>query len=73
MTIEEAKQEIPTFDSYVDEMCNACTFDGYCPTYAYCDVIRQSEKMFDKVQQAWARYDGDVRKVWRYVKQTIKG
>ena len=67
MTIEEAKQDIPSFDSFVDEMCNACTSDGYCPSY--CDVICKSEKMFDRVQQAWARHDGDVRKVWNYIKQ----
>lgn len=68
MTIEEAKQEIPTFDSFVDEMCNACTSDGYCPSYAYCDVIRKAEKMFDRVQQAYARHDGDIVKVDRYIK-----
>ena len=69
MTIEEAKKDIPTFDSFVYEMCNACTNDGYCPSYAYCDVIRKAENMFNRVHQAWARHDGDVRKVWNYIKQ----
>ena len=68
MTIDEAKQEIPTFDSFADEMCNYCQSDAYCPSYAPCETLQKAEKMFDRVQQAYARHDGDIIKVDRYIK-----
>lgn len=66
MTLEEAKQEIPDFDTFANEFCNACTSDTYCSFY--CDTLKKAEKMFDRVQQAYARHDGYIVKVDRYIK-----
>ena len=66
MTLEEAKQEIPDFNTFANEFCNACTSDTYCSFY--CDTLRKAECIFDRVQQAYARHDGDIMKVDRYIK-----
>ena len=73
MTIEEAKQEIPDFNTFANEFCNVCTSDTYCSFY--CDTLKKAKNMFDRVQQSYARYDGDIMKVDRYIKRakTIKG
>lgn len=67
MNIDEAKQEIPTIDSFADELCAYCHNDWYCSFW--CETLRKAEKMFDRVQQAYARYDGDIVKVDRYIKR----
>ena len=67
MTIEEAKQELPTFDSFADKFCNHCFNDIICNMD--CKVIQKAEKMFDRVQQAYARHNGDIVKVDRYIKE----
>ena len=69
MKIEEAKEEIPTIECFLDVSCNQCTAnDWYCPSY--CDDLEKARKMpFEKIQQAYARNDGDMRKVFRYIKQ----
>ena len=68
MTIEEAKKDIPTFIVFADEMCNYCQSDAYCPSYAPCETLQKAKKMFDRVQHAYAKYDGDILKVDRYIK-----
>lgn len=68
MTIDEAKQEIPDFDTFANEFCNACTSDTYCSFY--CDTLKKAEHIFDRVQAAYARHDGDMIKVDRYIKAT---
>ena len=66
MTLEEAKQEIPDFNTFANEFCNACTSDSYCSFY--CDTLKKAECIFDRVQSAYARHNGDILKVDRYIK-----
>ena len=66
MTIDEAKQEIPTFESFRDKLCACCYNDVICNMH--CKIMRKVDKMFDIVQQAWARYDGDIVKIDWYIK-----
>ena len=66
MTLEKAKQEIPDFDTFANEFCNACTSDTYCSFY--CDTLKKAERIFDRVLIAYARHNGDMVKVDRYIK-----
>lgn len=69
MTIEEAKEEIPNFDSFVSMSCGSCIGnDWYCPKL--CEDLEKAERMpFEKIQKAYARHDGDLQGVFRYIKQ----
>ena len=66
MTLDEAKQKIPTIDSFADELCVYCHNECICSLW--CETLRKAEKMFEKVQTAYARYDGDIVKIDRYIK-----
>lgn len=66
MTLDEAKKEIPTFDSFADKFCACCYNDVICNMH--CKTMQKVEKMFDRVQQAYARHDGDIMKIDRYIK-----
>lgn len=68
MTIKDAKQEIPDFNTFANEFCNACTSDTYCSFY--CDTLNKAQRIFNRVLQAYARHDGDIIKVDRYIKST---
>lgn len=67
MTLDEAKQECPYFDTFANEFCCACTADFYCPSY--CDTLIKAGRIFDRVLEAYARHDGDMRKVGRFIKR----
>lgn len=69
MTIEEAKEECPTFDFFISDACCQCTAnDWYCPSL--CHDLKKAERMpFEKIQAAYARHDGDMKKIFRYIKQ----
>lgn len=69
MTIEEAKEDIPTIESFLVQSCDNCTAnDWYCPSY--CADLEKAQKMpFEKIQQIYAKWDGDMVKVFRYIKQ----
>lgn len=69
MTVEEAREEIPTIDSYISHSCGCCTSnDWYCPNL--CEELEKAKRIpFEKIQAAYARHDGDMRKVFRYIKQ----
>lgn len=69
MTIQEAYEDIPTIESFVSLSCNSCTAnDWYCPRI--CDDLEKAKRMpFEKIQRAYARHDGDMMKVYRYIKQ----
>lgn len=69
MTIEEAKREMSNIDYFLAVACEECTGnDWYCPKH--CDVLEKAKKMpFEKIQQAYARHDGMMYKVFRYIKQ----
>jgi hypothetical protein len=69
MTIEEAKEEIPTIESFLHFSCDCCTAnDWYCPSY--CLDLEKAQKIpFEKIQQAYAKYDGDPVKLCSYIKK----
>ena len=68
MTIHEAKEEIPTISKFIATCCDNCkSNDWYCPTLCF-ELEKARLLPFDKIQQAYARHDGDLRKVCRYIK-----
>ena len=67
MTLKEAKQEILTFERFKDKFCACCYNDVICNMH--CKTMQKVEKMFDRVQQAWARYDGDIVKIDSYIRR----
>lgn len=70
MTLDEAKEEIPTFEIYAQMSCDNCTAnDAYCPSYCY-ELEKASRIPFEVIQAKYAQYDGDLRKVLRYIKNT---
>ena len=40
MTIEEAKEYIPDFDTFCRQACLCCNNEWFCPTY--CDVLEKA-------------------------------
>ena len=69
MTLQRAKEEIPTIEIFLEKSCNNCSAnDWYCPSY--CLGLEKAKKMpFEKIQQIYAKWDGDLVKVHRYIKQ----
>lgn len=62
--------DIPDIDTFCKKACNSCggPEDWYCPTE--CDVLEKARKMpWEKIQKCYTRHDGDLRKVFRYIKQ----
>lgn len=69
MTFDEAKEQIPTFEDFRKYACNSCDNEWYCPTL--CDVLEKAKKLdYSLVIKCFARHDGDMRKVFRYIKNT---
>lgn len=59
--------EIKTIDDLYAHACVSCKSEWYCPTH--CEWLEKAEKMpFEKIQKAYVRNEGDMRKVYRYVK-----
>lgn len=73
MTLEEAKNEIPDFKWFAKICCDNCTAnDWYCPSY--CPELKKASSIpFDIIQEKYARYDGDLSKVVRFIKNTKRG
>lgn len=69
MTIEEAKEYMPDFDSFCKEACHSCTAnDWYCPDV--CDMLlKASEIDYNRILKCYARNDGEIYKVLRWLKQ----
>ena len=68
MTIEEAKEYIPDFDSFCKEACDNCGTEWHCPDY--CDLLEKAERMdFNRILKCYARNDGEMYKVLRWLKQ----
>ena len=69
MTYEQAKEELTDFEGFCRIACNSCNNTWYCPTY--CDVLEKASKMnFNLIIKAYARNDGEMWKVFRYIKTT---
>ena len=73
MTIDEAIEHIPNFELYAKICCDNCTAnDWYCPSY--CPELEKASMIpFNIIQEKYAQYDGDLRKVVRYIKNTKRG
>lgn len=70
MTVDEAKKEIGTMDSLCEMFCNYCTTnDWYCPSECN-ELLKARELGFDRLVNCYARHDGDLVKVMRYIKET---
>lgn len=69
MTLEEAKKEIPDFESFAKASCTNCVAnDWYCPSY--CNDLEKAQRIFDRVQMMYAKYDGDMYRIGKWLKQT---
>lgn len=67
MTILEAKELIPDFNSFHAEACRYCDCDWFCPDY--CDMLKKASEMnFSRIQDAYARHDGDMVKVIHFIR-----
>lgn len=68
MTPEEAREEIPDIQSFLYHACSMCNAnDWYCT--GYCEDLTKAQKMpFSKILEAYARHDGEMWKVMRYIK-----
>ena len=69
MTLDEAREEIGDIDSFCKNACYDCTAnDWFCPDE--CDNLKKAMQIdFDRIAKAYARYDGDLSKVFRYINQ----
>lgn len=68
MTIEEAKEYIPDFEAFCKEACATCTEEWYCPHN--CEILSKATKMdFNRILKCYARHDGEMYKVLRWLKQ----
>ncbi len=62
---EDKFENIEQFCAFV---CNHCDADNYCPTE--CDLLEKARKMpFEKINNKWLEYNGDIHKIARYIKQ----
>lgn len=68
MTLEEAKQEIPDLKTYFSMDCEDCQNDYYCPSE--CNHQIKARRLgINKIQSAYARYNGDLYEVANYVRR----
>lgn len=68
MTIEEAKKDIPDFDSFRYQACFCCNNEWYCPSY--CDALEKAERMdFNRILKCYAQNGGEMYKVLRWLKR----
>lgn len=69
MTIEQAKIEIPDLETYFRLDCDTdCNLDYYCPSD--CKDHTKARKLgIDKIQSAYARHDGDLWEVTKYIRR----
>ena len=72
MTLEEAQQEIIDYEALVKAMCSMCSYWG-CPSN--CDMLDKAKEIpLMSIQKSYARNDGDLTAVARYIKRKkIKG
>lgn len=70
MTEQQAREAIPDIDTFCQLCCNYCeSNDWYCPSE--CDDLEKARQLdFNRIINCYARYDGDLRKVCRYIRNT---
>jgi hypothetical protein len=73
MTLEEARNEVGNIKDFCHSVCISCTAnDWFCPTY--CVELEKACRMpFEKLLKSYARNDGDIWKVIRYIKRYQEG
>ena len=68
MTIEDAKEYIPNFEAFCNEACATCTEEWYCNRC--CKDLCKAERMdFNRILKCYARNDGEMYKVLRWLKK----
>ena len=69
MNIKEAREELPDISSFCNQVCICCTAnDWYCPDN--CLMLEKAYQVpFEKILKSYARNDGDIWKVVRYIKR----
>lgn len=69
MNYKKAKTEIPNIQTFLSRACNCCDNEWYCPTH--CDLLEKAQKIpFYRIVKCYQRHDGDMKKVFRYIKNT---
>ncbi|MBR2870156.1 MAG: hypothetical protein IKB98_02075 [Clostridia bacterium] len=70
MRIDKARQELIDIDNFCKKACDGCTAnDWYCPSE--CEMLTKARKLdFERIVRCYAYHDGDLCKVFRYIKQT---
>ena len=71
---EQVKEEYGSLDNMCLEICNCCTAvpDGYCT--GGCTTLDKMKTIgFDQLAKIYAKHDGNLLKVLRYIKTTKKG
>lgn len=60
---------MPNIEYFLESVCGTCTAnDWYCPSYCH-DLEKAQQMPFEKIQAAYARHDGEIWKIMRYIKQ----
>lgn len=69
MTYQEAKAEIGDMDTFCQLYCDSCTSSPWsCPDE--CQTLFKARQMgIRRITECYARHDGDMKKVDRYIKQ----
>lgn len=69
MTLEQAKEELCDIDTFCKIACDNCTAnDYYCPSE--CEMLKKARTLdFDRIIKCFANNDGDLYKVFAYIKQ----
>ncbi|MCD8308453.1 MAG: hypothetical protein LUD19_01265 [Clostridia bacterium] len=70
MTIEQASDYIPDFDSFELTMCDNCAavFDGGCPSNCY-ELEKAKQIGYKRILKSYARNDGDLVKVTDFIRR----
>jgi hypothetical protein len=70
MTDKEALEELVDIDNFCKHACDMCTAnDWYCPSE--CEMLEKARKLdFDRIVKCYAKHDGDMCKVFMYIKST---
>lgn len=69
MTEDEAREEIPDIYNFCYDFCTCgCGHEDYCPSECY--VLEKARRLdFNRIIKCYARHDGDLQKVCRYIKE----
>ena len=72
MTLEEAKKKIPDYKSFANLVCLHCESNEW-DCGEYCSGLKKGQQIsFERIQQSYAKNDGDTRKVCSFIKTAKK-